>query len=121
LIAIDSEKGRLPRGNFNRLNEILETGEITSGEIVEGFSAEKIAHTKNFLSLLFYFGLLTTKGVEAEEPVLHIPNETAWLLYYDYINEAYEETGKHYSLTPFLCLSPDFMHLTGNVIGKLTK
>ncbi len=28
-----------------------------------------------------------------EELVLQIPNETAWRLFYDYISEAYEETG----------------------------
>lgn len=93
LIIIDSEKGKLPNGNFGRLKEIIEKGEIKSKEIVEGFSIEKITHTKNFLSLLFYFGLLTIKGVEEGELLLQIPNETVRQLYYDYISEAYEETG----------------------------
>ena len=93
LIVIDSEKGKLPNGNFSRLKEIIEKGEIKSKEIVEGFSIEKIAHTKNFLSLLFYFGLLTVKGVEEGELLLQIPNETVRQLYYGYISEAYEETG----------------------------
>jgi len=93
LIIIDSEKGKLPNGNFNRLKEIIEKGEIKSKEIVEGFPVEKITHTKNFLSLLFYFGLLTVKGVEAGEVLLQIPNETVRQLFYDYISEAYEETG----------------------------
>ncbi|MCP5107545.1 MAG: AAA family ATPase, partial [bacterium] len=75
LIILDSEKGKLPNGNFNRLKEIIEQGEIKSKEIVEGFSVENITHTKNFLSLLFYFGLLTVKGVEAGELVMQIPNE----------------------------------------------
>lgn len=55
--------------------------------------SEKITHTKNFLSILFYFGLLTVKGVEAGEVLLQIPNETVRQLFYDYISEAYEETG----------------------------
>ncbi|MCP5104578.1 MAG: AAA family ATPase [bacterium] len=93
LIILDSEKGKLPNGNFSRLKEIIEKGEIKSKEIVEGFPVEKITHTKNFLSLLFYFGLLTVKGVEAGEVLLQIPNETVRQLFYDYISEAYEETG----------------------------
>jgi len=93
LIIIDSEKGKLPNGNFSRLKEIIEKGEIKSNEIVEGFPVENITHAKNFLSLLFYFGLLTIKGVEAGEVLLKIPNETVRQLFYDYISEAYEETG----------------------------
>ncbi|MCP5049424.1 MAG: hypothetical protein GY940_19800, partial [bacterium] len=93
LIVIDSEKGRLPNGNFNKIKEIIEKGEIISNEIVDSFPVEKITHTRNFLSLLFYLGLLTIKGMEGEELVLRIPNETVRRLYYNYISEAYEETG----------------------------
>ncbi|MCP5053069.1 MAG: AAA family ATPase, partial [bacterium] len=92
LIMIDSEKGRIPNGNFDRLKQIIEKGEVRSNGIVEGFSVDKITHTKNFLSLLFYLGLLTIKGMEGEELVLRIPNETVRRLYYDYISEAYEDT-----------------------------
>jgi hypothetical protein len=91
-ITIDSDKGRATNGNFNRLREIIEKGEIDSPELIESFSVEKLADTKNFLSLLFYFGLLTVKKSDQEEPVLKIPNETVKRLFYDYINEAYEET-----------------------------
>ncbi len=93
LIIMDSEKGKWPNGNFNRLKEITENGEIKSREIVEGFPVEKLMDTKNFVSLLFYFGLLTVKEVSEGELVLQIPNETVRQLYYDYINEAYRETG----------------------------
>ncbi|MCP5048898.1 MAG: hypothetical protein GY940_17135, partial [bacterium] len=89
----DSEKGRLPNGNFDRLKQIIEKGEVRSNGIVEGFPVDKMTHTKNFLSLLFYLGLLTIKGIQGEELVLMIPNETVRRLYYDYISEAYEDTG----------------------------
>jgi hypothetical protein len=91
LIIIDSEKGRVTNGNFSRLKQIIETGEIRS-DLVKGFPVDKLNDTKNFLSLLFYLGLLTIKEVVGEEPILKIPNETARRLYYDYIKEAYEET-----------------------------
>jgi hypothetical protein len=91
LIIIDSAKGILTNGNFSRLQQIIETGEIESG-ISKGFPVKKLVHTKNFLSLLFYLGLLTVKEVKEEEFILQIPNETTRRLYYDYIKEAYEET-----------------------------
>jgi len=93
LIIIDSDRGTATNGNFNRLKEIIEKGEIECEEIVDGFPVEELIDTKNFLSLLFYFGLLTVKEVKAEQAVLQVPNETARRLYYDYIKEAYEETG----------------------------
>lgn len=93
LIIIDSDQGKLTNGNFSRLKEIIEKGEIQAGRIAEGFPVDKLTDTKNFISLLFYLGLLTVKEEKDGEPVLWIPNETARRLYYDYISEAYEETG----------------------------
>jgi hypothetical protein len=63
---------------------------------VTGFPVKKLTHTENFLSLLFYFGLLSIKEkrVENQELVLQIPNETIRRLFYDYIKEGYEETCK---------------------------
>ena len=92
LITIDSDRGRLINGNFSRFREVIEKGEIDSPQLIESFPVEKLSDTKNFLSLLFYFGLLTVKEVEGEEQVLKIPNETVRRLFYDYISEAYEET-----------------------------
>jgi hypothetical protein len=91
LITVDSDKGRLTNGNFSRLKQIIEEGRIDS-DIAESFPLEKLTDQKNFLSLLFYFGLLTIKEVIDEEPVLQIPNQTIRRLYYDYIQEAYDET-----------------------------
>jgi hypothetical protein len=91
LIIIDKDKDKFTNGNFTRLQQIIEKGEIVS-DIAKGFPLEKLIDTRNFLSLLFYLGLLTVKEVKDEEPILKIPNETARRLYYDYIKEAYEET-----------------------------
>jgi hypothetical protein len=89
LVIIDSDKEKKTNGNFSRLKQIIETGEIHS-DLVKGFPINKVVNTKNFLSLLFYLGLLTVKEVVGEEPVLQIPNETVRRLYYDYIKEVYE-------------------------------
>ena len=73
-------------GNFSRLEEIMETGGITS-EIVESFPVEDLTKSENFISLLFYFGLLSyTKTGE-----LRIPNQTVKKLMYGYLRGGYED------------------------------
>ncbi|MCP5049475.1 MAG: AAA family ATPase, partial [bacterium] len=94
LIIIDRDQNKSPatNGNFSRLKEIIQEGNTIS-RIADGFPLKEIAHTDNFNSLLFYFGLLTIEGRERSRYRLKIPNETARRLYYDYIENAYKETG----------------------------
>jgi hypothetical protein len=94
LIIVDQDKTKppTPNGNFDKLKEIIEEGS-TSSKIVKGFPLEKLKDPENFKSLLFYLGLLTIKGPEKDKLRLEIPNETVKRLYYDYIEEAYRETG----------------------------
>ncbi len=91
LVILDEGRVKSVNGNFNRLKEILEKGEITS-KLVKGFPLEELVHTDNFTSLLFYFGLLTIKKEGVDDLVLEIPNETVRRLYYDYIKRGYDET-----------------------------
>jgi hypothetical protein len=93
LIIVDRGKTKtsVTNGNFGRLKEIIEKGEI-SAKIVKGFPLEELANTDNFVSLLFYFGLLTITGVETDRKLLKIPNETMKRLYYDYIKNGYRDT-----------------------------
>jgi hypothetical protein len=84
LIIIDKKGKKETNGNFSRLREIIEEGEISS-KIVKGFSLEALEAPENFTSLLFYFGLLTIAGEKEGLPVLKIPNQTVKTLYYDYI------------------------------------
>ncbi|UCH92194.1 MAG: AAA family ATPase [Candidatus Aminicenantes bacterium] len=91
LIIVDKGEIKVSNGNFDRLREIIKEGE-TSSELVKGFPLEKLIDRENFISLLFYFGLLTIKDTETTGLTLAIPNETIRRLYYDYIKEAYEET-----------------------------
>ena len=79
-------------GNFSKLTKIIETGSVHS-TIEKGFPVDKLTAPENFISLLFYFGLLTISGIdEANNAILSIPNETVKGLYYDYIKETYAET-----------------------------
>ena len=94
LVILDKGETKTANGNFSRLKQIIEEEEIAAN-LVKGFPVEKLIHTENFLSLLFYFGLLSIKEkvIKNQESVLKIPNETIRRLFYDYIKEGYEETG----------------------------
>jgi hypothetical protein len=93
LIVIDEQGVKQTNGNFSKLLHIIETGAICSA-IEKSFPLEDLVDTDNFVSLLYYFGLLTIQGLDAENtPVLTIPNEVIKRLYYDYIHDTYKETG----------------------------
>ena len=70
LIKLDHGLGE----NFSVIKEIAEQGEIIT-DIVTHFSALEMTDPSNFKSLLFYFGLLSIKGVDmVGRPILHVPN-----------------------------------------------
>ena len=73
LIIIDNKGKKTSNGNFSRLREIVEKGEISS-KINRGFPLEEMEAGENFVSLLFYFGLLTLKGKREGLSLLTIPN-----------------------------------------------
>ena len=82
-----------PNGNFSKLRQIMENDTVHS-TIVERFPIAKLTSPENFISLLYYFGLLTITGSDEEKKaILKIPNEAIKRLFYDYIKETYEETG----------------------------
>ncbi|MCK4762339.1 MAG: AAA family ATPase [Candidatus Aminicenantes bacterium] len=84
LIIIDNKGKKESNGNFTRLQEIIREGEV-SGKLKKGFPLEEIGLTENFISLLFYFGLLTIGGTKEGRVLFKIPNQTVKSLYYDYI------------------------------------
>ena len=77
-------------GNFSRLKAIIETGEQV-GDVVTSFPVEGLMEQENFVSLLYYFGLLTFAGEQEGRPLLRVPNETIWQLMYGYLRSAYRE------------------------------
>ncbi len=85
LIVLDQELN----GNFSRLKEIIENGCAVS-EINKSFPYEKLIDSNNFVSLLYFLGLLTFKGEHVRgDPVLSIPNEAIRSMMYEYIRESY--------------------------------
>ncbi len=77
-------------GNFSQLQSIIETGEVVS-PIKISFPVERLWSRDNFVSLLYYFGLLTFAGEQAGRPLLRIPNLTIKDLMYSYIRDAFQD------------------------------
>ena len=77
-------------GNFSRIRHIAEKGEITA-DIRTGFPAERLIDPDNFISLLFYFGILTIDRVERGKSVLKVPNLTIRQVLFSYIEQGYYE------------------------------
>jgi len=77
-------------GNFKRLTEIINNGGIPS-EIKKSFPFDQITQQDNFISLLYFFGLLSFSGTYVEGlPFLHIPNETIKQMVFEYIRRSFE-------------------------------
>ena len=72
------------------ITEIAEKGEIISN-LETSFPARALTNPKTFVSLLFYYGMLTIKGTRGDKMILSIPNNNVRKQYYGYLLEQYEE------------------------------
>ena len=70
--------------------EITEKGKIISN-LETTFPAETLTNPNMFVSLLFYYGMLTIKGTRGSRLILGIPNNNVRKQYYEYLLEQYEE------------------------------
>ena len=71
--------------NLNDLEYIIERTQIHA-EVINRFSIDKIHESKNFLSLLYYMGLVTiAKGEKSGEALLKIPNYSIKTMYWEYM------------------------------------
>ena len=69
---------------------IAERGEIV-GNIEESFPAKALTNPATFISLLFYYGMLTIKSTFGDQLLLGIPNNNVRKQYYNYLLEQYQE------------------------------
>ena len=74
----------------NVLMTIAECGEIVSG-IEESFPAEILTDQNVFISLLYYYGMLTIKGTRGAELRLGIPNNNVREQYRQYMSKLYSD------------------------------
>jgi hypothetical protein len=72
------------------IQTLIKQGYIT-GELKTGFPAETVAEPDNFVSLLFYFGMLTISGTLEGETKLIIPNQVVREQLYSYLLDTYNE------------------------------
>ena len=94
-IRIDYEKLRmLIRKEFAHDASIIQTlvsqGYIT-GELKKGFPAVNITNPDNFVSLLYYFGMLTISGTHEGKTKLTIPNMVVREQLYTYLLNTYND------------------------------
>lgn len=72
------------------LYKIAEEGEIVS-TLATSFPASALTDPNIFISLLFYYGMLTIKGTRGDKMIFCIPNNNVRKQYYEYLLEQYEE------------------------------
>ena len=83
-------ESRKINGNFHKLEDILRNKGCTA-TLVRSFQARDLARGDNFVSLLYYFGLLTIARTDMGEAVLKIPNRTVDEFMHDFVPKAYED------------------------------
>ena len=83
-------ENRKINGNFHRLEEIIEKQGCTAA-LVKSFQARDITKGDNFVSLLYYFGLLTIAGDSMGRTKMSIPNLTVAEFMHDFVPRCYED------------------------------
>ena len=84
LIRIDKTEGK----RLDIIHDIAEKGFIKA-RLVSHFPAERMMEFGNFISLLYYYGMLTIGGTVGERLRLIIPNNNVRLQYYQYMLDEY--------------------------------
>ncbi|WP_289748770.1 AAA family ATPase [Bacteroides acidifaciens] len=102
-IRIDNEKLRMlirKDKEFAHDASIIQTlvseGYVT-GELKKGFPAVNITNPDNFVSLLYYFGMLTISGTYKGKTKLTIPNQVVREQIYTYLLSTYNEAELNFS------------------------
>ena len=92
LLVANREAGVRFNGNFDLLRHIAGEGGADA-DVNLGFPLERLVEPENFLSLLYYFGLLSIRGSANGRTRLGIPNQTVRQLLYGYLRDGYRDVG----------------------------
>ena len=84
----DAGVARRREGNCSLLRRVVDEGQVDA-EIQASFTLERLERSENFLSLLYYFGLLSIGEADAGWTRLHIPNKMARRLLCDLLRDVY--------------------------------
>ena len=83
-------EGRRVNGNYHRLEDIIaRLG--TSATLRKSFQAKELGAADNFVSFLFYNGLVTVTGEGLGRSRLGIPNLTVGEFMHDFVPKAYQD------------------------------
>ena len=85
LITIDKTEGR----RIGIIHDIADKGFVKE-QLVSHFPAERMMEFGNFVSLLYYYGMLTIGGIIGERLKLVIPNNNVRFQYYRYLLDEYK-------------------------------
>ena len=89
-IMLDKKIKNIEENNFSTLMKIIETEQIEE-RIIDSFPVESLRDKDKFVSLLYYFGLLSIESSELNTCLLKVPNLTIKSLYYEYFREALKD------------------------------
>lgn len=102
-IRIDYEKLRMlirkdkEFANDASIIQTLVSQDYITGELKKGFPAINITDPDNFISLLYYFGMLTISGTYEGKTKLTIPNQVVREQIYTYLLSTYDEADLNFS------------------------
>ncbi|MBQ7650563.1 MAG: AAA family ATPase [Victivallales bacterium] len=86
---IVTTNGRL-NGKFNALERLVTDGSVTT-TLIRSFQADALIRPESFVSLLFYYGMVTIDGVDLEGDRMVIPNQTMRQFISDLLLNGYKD------------------------------
>ncbi len=91
LLVVNRDAGvRRLNGNFDLLRHIAGEGGADA-DLVASFPLRRLVEPENFLSLLYYFGLLSIRASAHGRTRLGIPNQTVRRLLYGHLRDGYRD------------------------------
>ena len=78
-------------GNFHILEDIVSGGAPVMEQLVRSFQAKDIAKRENFVSLLYWLGIVTIVGDDMGTPVFGLPNGTLRQIAAQMFTQAYSD------------------------------
>ena len=79
-------------GNFNVLKTLFAQNYILVDTIKDSFSSYELIKQENFISLLYYLGLVTIDNSTIQGIKLHIPNQTIRVIMAEFLNSMLVDT-----------------------------
>ena len=90
LMTVQRDAGLRLNGNFDLLRGVAGEGEVDA-EVNASFPLQQLGDRDNFLSLLYYFGLLSVPGTTHGRTRLGIRNQTVRRLLYGQLRDAWKD------------------------------